>query len=215
MKAYVITILNNDRSVKVAERCIESGKKFGLDIQKWKATTPDDDPEKLFKDNGIFSRGFENNPYSRKDRCMSAFLSHHSLWKEALETKEDVLIFEHDAVVMASIPDVTGYQGCISFGAPSYGKFFTPRYIGVQELQSKSYFPGAHAYQVSWQAAEVLIKKAKSEAEPTDVFLNKNRFRFLQEYYPWPVIVRETFSTIQKEKGCQAKHSYNGGYELI
>lgn len=215
MKAYVITILDNDRSVKVAERCIESGKKFGIDIEKWKAVTPDDDPDALFKRFGINPIGFNNNPYSRKDRCMSAFLSHFSLWEEALNTKDDVLIFEHDAVVTAQIPDVKGYQGCISFGAPSYGKFFTPRYLGVQELQSKSYFPGAHAYQVSWQAAEVLIKKAKTEAEPTDVFLNKNRFRFLQEYYPWPVVVKETFSTIQKEKGCQAKHSYNGGYELI
>ena len=27
------------------------------------------------------------------------------------------------------------------------------RYLGVQELQQKRYFGGAHAYQVSWQAA--------------------------------------------------------------
>jgi len=215
MKAFVITIEQIPESVQCAERCIESGKKFGLNIQKWKATTPEDNPREIFKQKGINPQGFMNNVYSREERCMSAFLSHRSLWEHCAKIKEDVLIFEHDAVVMSEIPNVNGYQGCISFGKPSYGKFFTPRSFGVQDLQSKPYFPGAHAYQMSYQAAEVILKKSKTEAAPTDVFLNKNRFRFLQEYYPWPVEVRETFSTIQKEKGCQAKHMYNGGYDLL
>lgn len=215
MKAYVITLLENERSVMVADRCIRSGKKFGLQINKWTGVTPEDNPIQLMINNGINYQGFLNSPYSREERAMSAFLSHYSLWKEAVKTKEDILIFEHDAIVVSPIPNVNGYKGCISFGKPSYGKFNIPRFLGVQELQSKTYFPGAHAYLVSWQAAEVLIKKAKSNAAPTDVFLNKNSFPFLQEYYPWPVEVNESFSTIQKEQGCLAKHQYIEGYQLI
>ena len=39
---YVITISQIPESVKSAERCIESGKKYGLEIQKWEATTPNE-----------------------------------------------------------------------------------------------------------------------------------------------------------------------------
>ena len=214
-KAYVITILNNERSVQVAKRCIKSGKKHGLDVEMWKATTPKDNPEKIMKEYGINPRAFDE-VYSRTDNCMAAFLSHYSLWKKAVEDKIDVLIFEHDAVIVDTIPEVNGYQGCITFGKPSYGKFNTPRYLGIQELQHKRYFGGAHAYQVSWQAAEVLIKKAKSQAAPTDVYLHLDKFRFLQEYYPWPVEARDSFTTIQVEKGCLAKHKYNKEtYDII
>jgi len=207
-KAYVITILDNERSVQVAERCIKSGKKHGLDIEMWQAYTPNDDLINRFASLGINPRAFDE-VYSRTENCMAAFLSHYSLWAKAVRDKIDVLVFEHDAVIVDTIPEVHGYQGCITFGKPSYGKFNTPRYLGVQELQHKKYFGGAHAYQVSWQAAEVLIKKAKTEAAPTDVYLHLDRFRFLQEYYPWPVEANDSFTTIQVERGCLAKHKYN------
>jgi len=214
-KAYVITILDNERSVQVAKRCIRSGKKNGLDIEMWQAITPKNNPEKIMKKYGINPQAFIE-PYSRHENCMAAFLSHYSLWKKAVKEKIDVLIFEHDAVVVDTIPDVHGYKGCITFGKPSYGKFVTPRFMGVQELQHKRYFGGAHAYQVSWQAAEVLIKKAKSYAAPTDIYLNLDNFRFLQEYYPWPVEANDSFTTIQVEKGCLAKHKYNKEtYDII
>lgn len=214
-KAYVITILDNERSVQVAERCIKSGKKHGLDIEMWKAYTPNDDLINRFASFGINPRAFDE-VYSRTENCMAAFLSHYSLWAKAVREKIDVLIFEHDAVIVNEIPEVNGYQGCITFGKPSYGQYNIPRYLGVQELQHKRYFGGAHAYQVSWQAAEVLVKKAKSRAAPTDVYLHLDNFRFLQEYYPWPVEARDNFSTIQVERGCLAKHQYNKEtYDII
>ena len=40
MKMYVITIMENERSVQVADRCIASGLKFGHYIEKHKAFTP-------------------------------------------------------------------------------------------------------------------------------------------------------------------------------
>jgi len=214
MKSFVITIMDNEKSVSSAKRCIKSGKKYGIDIEMWEATTPKDDPKSILIKKGINPQGFIES-YSRLENCMAAFCSHHSLWEKCLQDKEDILIFEHDAVVKLEIPNVRGYKGCISFGAPSYGKFNTPRFIGVQELQSKPYFPGAHAYQVSWQAAEVLIKTAKSRAAPTDVFLNKNSFPFLQEYYPWPVVCADNFTTIQNERGCYAKHNFGETYEIL
>ena len=45
------------------------------------------------------------------------------------------------------------------------------------------------------------------EARPTDVFLNRNTFPFLEEYFPWPVEAKDSFTTIQSERGCTAKHN--------
>ena len=42
MKHYVITMSQTPQSVTAAERCIESGKRFGLEIEKWEATTPNE-----------------------------------------------------------------------------------------------------------------------------------------------------------------------------
>jgi len=214
MKAYVITILENERSVQAAERCIKSGARFGTTIEKWKAITPADGPKSIMKEKDLPYENF-NEIYSRQENCAAAFLSHYSLWEESIKTNEDILVLEHDAVFMSEIPSLNGYDGCISLGEPSYGKYKTPRYLGIQELQSKNYFPGAHAYVISPRAAEVIIKKAKEEAGPTDIFLHKDRFRFLQEYYPWPIKAQDSFTTIQKDRGCHAKHRWDESYEII
>jgi hypothetical protein len=48
------------------------------------------------------------------------------------------------------------------------------------------------------EGARIIIDTARlCSIEPADTFLNKSRFKFLEEYYPWPFVVRETFSMIQ------------------
>ena len=208
MKHYVITIEDNPKSVEVAERCITSGAvNSDLNIQRWKATVPGDDlfgmPDRLFKEK-----------YSRLDNCMAAFRSHMSLWEHCVEINQPVTIFEHDAVVTDIIPELF-FTGCISFGKPSYGKFNIPPMLGKNTLASKRYFPGAHAYRVNPWGAQQLIKEAAVNPRPTDIFLHLATFRWLEEYYPWPVEARDTFTTIQKTEGCLAKHGYNGSYKII
>jgi len=210
---YVITIEANPRSVQVARRCIKSGAKNGTLIQMFPAVTPHNtDIYEMAKKEGINIDGFKEQ-YSRLDNCVAAFLSHYSLWKQAAERSETTTIFEHDAVVINQIPDVQFTQ-CVSFGAPSYGKFHTPRHLGVGPLTSKPYFPGAHAYRVSPKGAEQLIYEAKRNARPTDIFLNIHTFPGLQEYYPWPVECKDNFTTIQNERGCLAKHNYDETYKI-
>lgn len=207
MKNFVITIFGNEKSEKAAERCITSGYQHGgLVIGKWKATTPKDDIQRIIKDEKI-NTAYMDEVYSRTPNCIAAFLSHFSLWKLSVESKEEITIFEHDAVCINNIPTILNYNGVISLGAPSYGKFNTPTSFGVVPLTSKPYFPGAHAYRVKPAGAQMLIDQARMEARPTDVFLNRNTFPFLQEYYPWPVEARDSFTTIQSEIGCRAKHN--------
>ena len=168
MKAYVITIMSHQGSLETSWRCIESGKKFGLDIERFSAITPSDNPLLLLEQEGISDLGFEEK-YSRNLNCISAFLSHYSLWKKCIELDEEVIIFEHDAVLVDPIPNAP-YTYVCNFGKPSYGNWITPKTLGVNPLTSKKYFPGAHAYGVKPEGAKQLVYEATSSGKPTDVY---------------------------------------------
>lgn len=212
MKSYVITIMNMERSVKSAQRCIDSMSEFNVEM--FPAITPDNDITKICEEEEINLDFFRNDgeKFSRHHRCVAAFLSHYTLWKLCRDSKEEVQIFEHDAVCVNNLPRHINYQGCISLGAPSYGQFNTPRIMGVNPLTSKRYFPGAHAYRIKPSAATVLCNTAQISAGPTDTFLDLSHFPWLEEYYPWPVVARDDFTTIQNVGGCQAKHNFKEGY---
>ena len=217
MKSYVITIMDMERSVKAAQRCIDSMPEYNVEM--FPAVTPEDDINKICEEEDInldFFR-YDGEKFSRHHRAVAAFLSHYSLWKMCRDTKEEFQIFEHDAVCVNTLPRYINYQGCISLGAPSYGNFKTPQVMGVNPLTSKRYFPGAHAYRLKPKAAILLTGAAQINAGPTDTFLDLNHFPWLEEYYPWPVIARDNFTTIQNSGGCIAKHNWKGGkdYDII
>ena len=214
MKNYVITIIDNKKSIDAADRCIDSGVKHGMLIQNFRAITPRDPIQNILKAQGISDQGFKEK-FSRLDNCIAAFLSHYALWTQCAAGKEEFQIFEHDAVIVNEIPEFINYKYCISLGKPSYGKYQTPANIGVNSLSSKRYFPGAHAYRLKPAGARLLVAQAKVLARPTDVFLTLDTFPWLEEYYPWPVEAHDTFSTIQRTEGCLAKHNYSDKYEII
>ena len=215
MKNYVITIKDIPQSVEYAQRCIQSASDFDMKVEQFDAVTPrNTDVHKVLKDEGISRVGFEER-YSRLDNCIAAFLSHYSLWKRCIELGHQITIFEHDAVIVDKIPDFINFKGCINLGKPSYGTFKTPKTLGVNSLVSKQYFGGAHAYRITPSAAKHLVGRAKINAAPTDVYLHNQNFSWLEEYYPWPVDVKDTFTTIQREEGCLAKHNYGDKYEIV
>jgi GR25 family glycosyltransferase involved in LPS biosynthesis len=214
MLAYVITIKGHSQSEEAAARCIESAKKYNIQVENhWAVTPKNTDIEQKLKEDGIPTTGFTEK-YSRLDNCIAAFLSHYSLWQVAVELNTTVLILEHDAVFTSEFPNIV--EGDItSFGSPSYGKFKQPA-TGYGPLVSKQYLPGAHAYTVTPVGAHMLVERAKRDAEPTDVFIHNKKFPgTIQEYYPWPVEAQDYFTTIQKETGCKAKHNWNKEYKII
>ena len=219
IKAYVITIMDNKRSLQVAKRCVKHAAYYNIDVKLFEATTPKDKPIKMLKALNIEPAGF-TEVYSRPDRCMSAFLSHHRLWEKcAEENNEPYIIFEHDAIMTGQLGIMPRIHWdapvLVSIGAPSYGKFNVPSKLGLNKLVSKQYLPGAHAYIINPQAAQALIDRAKIDASPTDVFIHNDRFNFLHELYPYIAEAKDNFTTIQKEQGCLAKHGYGEAYDII
>jgi hypothetical protein len=213
MKNFVITIMDNPKSVESAERCIRSAAYHNLTVEMFPATTPKDNLELLCRQENINPTRFIES-YSRTSNAIAAFFSHYSLWKMCAQGDEEFTIFEHDAVIVDTIPENLYYYSCINLGKPSYGKWNQPS-LGVGMLSSKKYFPGAHAYRLKPIGAQALIQIAPMEACPTDVYLRSDRFPFLEEYYPWPVEAQDTFTTIQTKVGCIAKHNYNSTYEIL
>jgi GR25 family glycosyltransferase involved in LPS biosynthesis len=216
MKAYVICIKGHKGSEEAAQRCIESGKNFDVVVEKFDAVTPSTIQEtmrgKKLGVNGIDAK------WSKPDNTLACFLSHYSLWEKIHETGETALILEHDAVFHDLIP--SGTKTICSFGEPSFGRKANPRKVGFLNTFSRprgKYLAGAHAYVVTKEGARQLLEQAAKKIIPTDVFINGVSFPTLQEYYPWPVHVEETFSTVQKVEGCRAKYAWQkdrNGYKL-
>lgn len=214
MKAYVITILDNDLSVKSAEKCIRSAKRYGQEVSMWPAVTPNHPNfESLQEVLGVVPERFDSK-WSRRDNAIACFLSMAGLWTHAVETNENILILEHDAHMIGRLPWNFKFDKVCTLGQPSFGKFNTPTAIGTGPLVQKTYFGGAHAYAVSPAGAQILLDSIAEKCMPTDVYLNIENFDFLEEYYPWAFRVNESFSTIQKEAGCRAKHSIMNGKEI-
>ena len=219
MSAYVITIMDNPQSIQAAARCIASGQlqPNKVHIKHHHAFTPKDNLTDLLERNGIKNlENFKNDQrYSRLDRCIAAFLSHLYCWKQCIIDNEFTLIFEHDAIMIGNLPEKLWFDKIITLAKPSYGKFNIPTKLGVGPMVQAQYTKGAHGYMISPEGAKELLEKAKTDAGPTDTFLNLNNFPFLQEYYPWIIEARDTFTTIQNQQGCAAKHNYNEQYKII
>lgn len=218
MKAFVITIEQLPQSVEVAKRCIASGKKHGVHVEHWKATTPEDKPIDIFKEEGLSPRNFSIK-FSRKENVLSCFLSHYFLWKACAydPDREPYMILEHDAVFVDSLPkliDVSQYP-IINFGKPSYGRYCRPK-DGLGTLLSKRHLPGAHAYTITQNAAMEMLKRAKERAEAADIFIGHRNFStMIYEYFPWPVEVDDSFTTVQHEVGCRSKHNNGPNFKIL
>ena len=163
MSAFVITIMSNPKSRKVAERCIESGKKIDLPIEHFPGFTPEDNLRDILTTEGIATSGFHSE-FSNYANVVAAFLSHYHLWKKSVQLNKIIFIFEHDAVLTGDLPNMT-FNKVINMGKPSYGNYNAPSTFGVQPLIHKPYFGGAHAYMVAPEGAKLLIEKAKTEAD--------------------------------------------------
>lgn len=214
MRAFVIAIGGNVKSQESAERCIASGKKYGIEVEKMAAITPRNNVDEICKNAGIVNTDKFTDQYSKRDNCIACFLSHYTLWSTCVSLNEPIAIFEHDAVITAPLPSAPP-NFCGNIGKPSFGKFNTPATIGWGGLVSKPYFPGCHAYIVTPTGAKLLKKRARREAGPADVFLHISRFGWLQEYYPYCAYADDSFSTVQTQRGTLAKHNNSDDYELI
>jgi len=227
MKGYVVTLMGMPESVRVAERCVESGKEFGIDIVLSPAVNKLQSDNELKREKLYIATEAADKamlpPYNRAESnraaVMGNFVSQYRIWKEIAASGEPGIVLEHDAVFTAPLPALEGKGDIINIGIPSYGSAFKKTEPGVYPLFSKrGYLPGAHGYYVTPKGASELIKVAKSHgAAPCDLFINPKLFPNVREIWPQIVEARDEFTTIQDVAGCGAKYNYrkNKNYKIL
>jgi GR25 family glycosyltransferase involved in LPS biosynthesis len=210
MRTFIITLDNIEFSRNNAERCRQSAKKVGYE------------PE-IEHFEGVFAREWKKslpktantymwNLVKTTDPIAGCFASHYLLWKKCIELNEPILILEHDAKFVSNIPEDLEFDKCINFGAPSFFRaddcnFIEPK-EGVQPLRDEIFF-GHHAYAVKPEAAKAFVEdveKGKRMLTRNDVYICKQHFPWLEEYYPYPVTAYERLSTVNIN-GLKVDHS--------
>lgn len=151
----------------VASRCVESARQFGVDVELWWAVTADE-AQAVMERNGLkwtWARGntapavcpvtgLRQHPYKTRDNRMrfACSMSHYMLWQKCVELDEPVMILEHDAVFIRSLPPITFPYSAIMLNDP---RGATPR--GDQwarRIEAKG--PGIHPKTVVFEDHEMV-----------------------------------------------------------
>lgn len=214
MKGYVVTLLHLSESIAIAERCIASGKQFGVAIEK-RAGVWRDEAIAAMESEGL-RQGLWDTSWSNTPAVIGNFVAQYRIWREIMKTGPG-LVLEHDAVVVATLPALDAAGDIVSLGKPSFGRLRPKDRVGFHPLFSTGdKIPGAHGYYLTEHGAADLVKAAQRDgAMPVDKFICPQRFPHIREYWPWPIEAHDSFTTIQKEKGCRSKHNYRDGYRIL
>lgn len=191
MKAFVIRKPGDEMSEKFADECIESAKKFEITVEKFDGVYSNHDDYI----NSRKLRFFEKMKEHRKTNpgIKGCFLSHYLLWEKCIELNEPVMIFEHDALMIRSLPDnildlfshhcildyavhYPNYEEIISnncdLTVKTFNKIKTAQF-GFKQVNS-THVKGSHAHIVKPLGAETLIKSIKQHGIlPADMVVNQ------------------------------------------
>jgi glycosyl transferase family 25 len=202
IKAYIISLTNNELSQKLTKRCIESLNNVNMSYQIWDAIDGTDGQ------NLVFPEHLKNKEYfcwlkKANERITTSeialFLTHFSLWVHCCNVNEPIVILEHDAIM------VKKYE---------YHKFVNSIYYLGHEMQMNAnsihtiwhfihnsyyFMPYTHAYAIDPPAARNLISHAIKFGliSPVDNFMRMDVFS----------IVQDDFYAYQKQEGSTIQHS--------
>jgi GR25 family glycosyltransferase involved in LPS biosynthesis len=211
LTGFVIVKEDDRVSLAMADECILSGKKYGVDITAVPGVYSD-------FDNRLFKEGIRVNPLGHKkirtNGVKGCFLSHFSLWKKCLELGHPIAIFEYDALLFNPLPDdildrFNDYLN-LDFSRHLYLKdlekyetdLSKPLPVQVEKLQrsnekcdpngfkfiNRNHIKGAYGYILKPSGAQKLIDAARTDGMlPADVLPN---LKYLDLFYTVPSIVR-------------------------
>jgi hypothetical protein len=216
MKAYIITLTQVPESVHASHRALLSALNNGIDHVEQAHGVWREEARAAADAEGL-TIGEWDDKYSNADAVIGNFVAQYRLWKAISRGSEPAIIMEHDAVVVAPISRIPPEFGFVNLGKPSFGRVPAPREEGFYPLFSRAtHLPGAHGYYLTPAFADQLVSMARRRGvQPVDLFISPQRFAGIYEYYPWPIEAHDTFTTIQKPRGCVSKHNYGPEYKIL
>ena len=223
MKAYIIGDKNNNVSVEAVKRCKES---FTYPLEFFQQTSPKtleedrnifsniswtyplNDSFRIDEETGMTLRGYRVNSLAKVFSCT---ISHAKLWLKCVESKEDTMILEHDAIFTRKFKLFDWEGGVLGLndprGATHSSMFYhsiVSRIEGVQNapwvkprLEIPQGLAGNSAYIIKPYFAEKLLEKLKQKgAWPNDSIMCKQFFHNeLKVIYPYYTRVQGVQST--------------------
>ncbi len=230
MKAYVITLEDNQYSEQCTDRCIQSARNFGVEVEKFYGVD-EIHAQQIMKFHNLKWTWADNNtqnticplsgmkqfPYKNKrgklaklKRKIGCSMSHFLLWTRCVETDTPMLILEHDAVFIRPLPEIE-FKGICQIndptGATPKGKWWADQMKARGEgvfrktiIQKDFTIPdglaGNSAYLIKpWAAAELIDAFNEYGVWPNDATMNRQFFPYLEEYYPFVTVVKQSQST--------------------
>ena len=213
MEARVITIIGDEYSERVADRCIASA---NIPVKKFAACTGSESRSRLERwrlewtwGNGY--KGMEHKPYGgNHDRRVACFISHYELWMLCAARDKPLLILEHDAVFVRPFKEFEFESVCMindPLGATPRGRWWHEQMIKrgpgvwpktkVFDDTRPDGLAGGSAYVMQPAAANQLIELAHSiGAWPNDALICRQLVDGLQEHYNFITRVMPERSTI-------------------
>jgi len=195
MQSFVIYTPGDPISEKLAARCIESGKEFGLSIDSVEGF-PKLQARNYAIENGL-QFGFDYLEYQQirplRDSQIAIFIAHRKLWSKCAALNEPINIFEHDAFLVAPIQRVE-FKHVMNYQRQLWDDPNWVWHAKLQRLVDQEKKPGtakyiclpsSAAYSITPSAAQKLL--AIKNMLPLDLFVNKNIVEIDDYPLPWPI----------------------------
>jgi len=178
IKAFTIRKPNDDLSERLSDELIESGKQFGIAIEKVDGVYANQ--AEIIQQKGLHV--FEKMKEAKKQNkgMQGCFLSHYQLWERCLELNEPILIFEHDALIIRPLPDnflnLFTHHAILDYAChyPDYEEIvlrdgplkitnfpFIENVPATYKGLNSSHVKGSHAHAIKPEGARTLISNVK------------------------------------------------------
>lgn len=198
MKAIVIRLRGIETSERLADDCIQSGKKHGMIIYPFDGIYGEDNINDKHREFGI--RPWKEKMKKGRIGVKGCFLSHYSIWLHSIDIDQPIIVFEHDAVVLRPLPNDLEFDEFLlldpfnknskGYGAqhqvdhePKIEEYFYESSKQKYELKYQ-YAMGLQAYIIKPKAAKKLVKEVKEKGYyPADMQCHKGILN-LQTIYP-------------------------------
>lgn len=214
MDAWVITLIGDEYSERMADRCIASA---NIPVRKFPACRGDVAQHVLHAMGLRWSWGegfkhLQHKPYGGDlNRRIACFLSHYTLWQICIKSDQPMLILEHDALFVRPFVPFSFKAACMindPAGATPRGDcwrfMMTDRGPGtwpktpIFDDSRPDGLAGNSAYVIQPHCALWLVNLAHwVGAWPNDALMCRQLVDGLEEHYPFITEVHDERSTIR------------------
>ncbi len=215
MRAFCIYLNAIPSSVQLANRCVDSGADHGQLVERFSGVTGKQ-AKQVFLENDVplvcrpDAHGTPERYRSLSGGQTGCAGSHFLMWKKCIELCEPILIMEHDATIIAKIPDVE-FKEVLNLQSNTWDNpewkyhqkiqsLYRDKNVSAPEsgLQPARYttLPGASGYMVNPTGARKLVQGMQSRGPYlADIFVNKSLVE-IEDFWPRPIVTLHGPSTV-------------------